>query len=232
MKSLQIAALVTFGLGLALLVAGYTFRGDSSPTDVAPEDTATPQNVQATPTNTRPPSATPSATSTNVPPPTATPTPFDGTVSAIHIDRFEVNSAIEEIGLTPNNELDVPHDPNNTGWYSIYDRPGWGGNAVFSAHVDYYPDILGPFNRLAELELNDEIGIEMADGTTYRYRVVSNRRFSVYTIKMGELIWPETKPADAEWITLITCGGEFVSSRPGGPGEYLDRDVVVAERIH
>lgn len=35
------------------------------------------------------------------------------------------------------------------------------------------------------------------------------------------------------WITLITCGGRFRALNPdgSGPGEYLDRDVVIAERV-
>lgn len=49
---------------------------------------------------------------------------------------------------------------------------------------------------------------------------------------MGDLISAPEKPAGAEWITLITCGGRFRAYLDGGgPGEYLDRDVVVAERV-
>ncbi|MFQ5381976.1 MAG: class F sortase [Dehalococcoidia bacterium] len=237
MRSLQIAAVAIFGLGAALLVTGFILRGGSSATGADPGPSPTFQSLQATPTNTARPSPTATPRPTNAPPPTATatptatPTPFAGPLTRLKIERFGVDSPIEEIGLKANNELDTPHDPLNTGWYYIYDRPGWGGNAVFSAHVDYWPDIIGPFNKLAELELDDVIDIEMENGTLYRYKVVSNHRYSVYDIPMGDIIWPPSKPPEAEWVTLITCGGQFVSASPGGPGEYLHRDVVVAERF-
>ncbi|KAA0231985.1 class F sortase [bacterium] len=132
--------------------------------------------------------------------------------------------------MLPSNQLDTPHDPLKTGWYYIYDKPGFRGTAVFSAHVDYYPNIIGPFNKLKNSEIGDDIVVVMENGLEYKYRVIRKERYDVATIPMGDLIWPTNKPADTEWVTLITCGGEFRSATPGGPGEYLHRDVVVAER--
>lgn len=181
-------------------------------------------------------SATATLTPTSGPtePPTATPTPFDGAVATIRIPELGVTSKIESLGLAPGtNQLDTPHDPLNTAWYEEYGRPGWGHNSVFSAHVDYYPNIIGPFNKLTELEAKDQIVVEMEDGTEYTYEVFSNRRFDVDTIPMGELIWPEDlKPEGEEWITLITCGGEFTPfNGVDGPGEYRQRDVVIAKLV-
>jgi hypothetical protein len=163
---------------------------------------------------------------------TPTPTPYDGGVARFQIPRFKVDSAVESIGLLPGNQLDVPKDPHDTGWYDIYDRPGWKGNAVFAAHVDYYPDIRGPFYNLKNVVEGDAINIVMNDGEIYHYKVVRYKRYDADNIPMGDLIWPPDRPADAEWITLITCGGRFQPfSGNSGPGEYLDRDVVVAVRV-
>ncbi len=235
MRTLQIAALSVFALGIALLVVGLILRDDGDAGAVQSGNNDPAPTFQATPTNTPTPSPSPTPVPTDVPtpvPPTATSTPFAGTVARMVIPRFDVDSGTEEIGLIEGvNQLDTPHDPLKVGWYYIYDRPGWGGNSVFSAHVDYYPNILGPFNKLAEMAIDDEIHVVMADGSTYKYRVISLNQWPVDTIPMGDLIWPQTKPADVEWITLITCGGEFVPHRPGGPGSYIHRDVVVAERF-
>ena len=152
-------------------------------------------------------------------------------VSQVRIPRFGVESAVEAIGLLPNNELDVPKNPHNTGWYHIYDQPGQGGNAVFSAHVSYYPDIRGPFYNLSQLSGGDEIIVRLGSGTELKYRVISNQRYSVNSMPMGRIIDAPERPAGEEWITLITCGGRSRSlSGNGGPVEYLDRDVVVAVR--
>ncbi len=224
MRVLQSMAIFSFVAGATMLLFGVLTAGGSGKHEekpvqefdlVAAAETATPA----------PP------TSTAEVPPSPTPTPFDGKVARLRIPRFKVDSAVEEIGLKPNNELDVPHDPHNSGWYTPYSRPGWDGNAVFSAHVDYWPDIRGPFYNLKNTEAGDEIVIQMENGEEYRYKVVRKKRYDVSTIPMGDLIWPQDRPAGRQWVTLITCGGDFVSATPGGPGEYLHRDVVVAERV-
>jgi sortase (surface protein transpeptidase) len=223
MNALRFFAVFAFVAGIALLVVGFLRSGDDAES-VAPE----PTEFVAT--------ATPTSAATETPVPTeaatATPTPFDGAVARLQIPRFGVDSKIEPIGLTNNGtQLDVPKDPLNTGWYDIYAKPGFFGNAVFAAHVDYYPNIKGPFYDLKRVEPADRIIVIMEDGTTYTYEVISYQRYDASTIPMGDIIWPPDKPANEEWITLITCGGRFQSLTPGGPGDYLDRDVVVARRV-
>jgi sortase (surface protein transpeptidase) len=218
MKILRSMALLSLLAGLSLLLVGLACSDDELSSQPKAEETATPTNT-----------ATPTATST----PTATPTPmpFDGAVSRIKIPRFKVDSAIEAIGLLPNNQLDIPANPHNTGWYDIYDKPGFGGNALLSAHVDYFPNIIGPFKNLYNLAEGDEVIIVMENGEEYVYRFLRKERYPVNTIPMGELISAPSRPEGKEWITLITCGGEFRVTGAGGVGEYLHRDVVIAERI-
>ena len=223
MKLLRILALVCFVAGIALLAYGFARSSDDGRDDSPAAVETYDIRVTLTPT----PPATSAAT------PTATAAPFDGAVSRLQIPRLKVDSAIEVIGVLESNQMDVPHDPLKTGWYEVegWGKPGFGGNSVFAAHVDYYPNIVGPFNKLKDvIPGEDDIVVVMENGLEYRYRVIRKARFKVDEIKMGELIWPAEKPEGVEWITLITCGGDFVSLVPGGPGEYLHRDVVVAER--
>lgn len=237
MRRVSLVAAVVLAAGVAALAVLLTRAGDE-PTPVAPavvQETATPSpTVTPSPTPTPTPSPTPSPTATPTATPTSVPTataaPSYGAVARLKIPRFNVDSAIEAIGIT-NNQLDVPHNPYNTGWYYIYDRPGLGGNAVFAAHVDYYPNILGPFKHLFELGEGDEVIVQMGNGQEYVYRFLWKERYHINSIPTGDLISAPNKPAGAEWITMITCGGEFRATSPGGAGEYLHRDVVVAERI-
>jgi sortase (surface protein transpeptidase) len=209
-------AVAAFLLGLSLLVVGIACSSSSANDDPAPATTAA-----ETPT----PAAT--STPTPRPTPTATPTPFDGKVARLQIPRFGVDAPIEELGIDATNTLETPKDENRAvGWYSIYDKPGWGGNAVFSAHV-YYHSKPAPFVNLAKSQPGDIIQVVMEDGTTYRYEVFSNTRYHRDTIPMGEIIDPPQKPDYDEWITLITCGGELDATGL----EYVSRDVVVAKRI-
>jgi Sortase domain len=239
MKLLRGLAIAAFVGGAGLLVVGFIRSDGKQPT--AEADTFVAITVVATEV----PSATVTPTGTSAATPTATPEPFNGSLARFKIPKFKVDSAVETIGLIPNtNQLDTPHDPLNTGWYDLYSKPGFVGNALFSAHVDYWPNIIGPFKKLSELERDDEVIIVMENGLEYRYRVIFKERYDVSTMPMGELIDANGKarpgangavaparPADAEWVTLITCGGRFNKTDPRGFGEYLDRDVVIAERI-
>lgn len=218
MRILPYAAVFTFVAGVVLLAVGWRYAPAEVP---AAPVTVTGFDIRSTPT----PTAT--ASPTQAPSPTPTPTPFDGKIQRMVAPSLGIDHAIEEIGLLPNNQLDTPHDGvNNVGWYYIYDKPGWGGNAVFSAHV-YYHSKPAPFVNLAKSQPGDIVQVVMEDGTTYRYEVFSNTRYHRDTIPMGEIIDPPQKPDYDEWITLITCGGELDATGL----EYLSRDVVVAKRI-
>lgn len=159
--------------------------------------------------------------------------PSNGALVRFQVPRFGVDSPIEAIGISANNELQVPGDPLNTGWYSIYDKPGAGGNAVLSAHVDYWPDIHGPFYDLFKLHPGDTVRIILDDGTELVYEVFFKERYDAASIPMGDLISAPQRPSEEEWLTMVTCGGRFQTfdGEDEGPGDYLDRDVVVARRI-
>ena len=207
-------------------------------------DPAELEPAQDTPTTT--PTATPQATATPTrtptPTPTATPTPeatpYDGELAMMRIPALGVEAPIEAIGIIEElNELDVP-SPRNVGWYYIYDKPGFGTSSLYSAHKDWYPDILGPFNRLTDLVDGDLVIVVMDDGREYVYEVFFQRRYEEGGVPMGDLIRPHEaedpellRPADEEWAILITCGGDFISAEEGGPGDYLHRDVVLARLI-
>lgn len=227
-RSLPSSALLAGALFLVLVVAAC--GGDSDDGDA--ENTATRET--ATPTATPTEEPTPSPTTE----PTATPTPYVGDVARIRIPRFSVDSDIEAVGVT-NNQMDTPADPHNTafydpditGWGGNERLPGWRGNAVFSAHVNYWPDVTGPFARLTELEDGDQVVIQMDNGEEYTYEVFFEKQYEADAFPTGEIIDAPDRPEDEEWITLITCGGTFVETSSSGFGEYLHRDVVIARRV-
>jgi len=227
MKVLPYIAIFTFVAGLSLLVVGYAYKDKD--TVVRPDPVPVLGfDIRNTPTS------TPTASPTDAPTPTPTPLPFDGKVARMTAQSLGIDHPIEEIGIT-NNQLDTPKDAvGAVGWYYIYDKPGWGGNAVFSAHVNYNFK-LGPFANLNKAREQDQITIQMDGGPAYVYEVFYLKRYDVNNIPMGDLIEGVLegvpRPAGEEWITLITCGGRFQQTQENGLGEYLDRDVVVARRV-
>lgn len=242
MKMLPYFAVTTFIAGLAMLVVGYTFSRGGGGLEAGPSVTPIPI-VLDTPT----PTPTDVPTETPLPSPTPTPAPYDGALTRFRIPEFGVDAAVESIGINANNQMEVPTNPRDVGWYNVYSKPGFNGNAVFSAHVNYYglnPNLM-PFNQLHSLQPGDEIDIDMDNGLTYKYAFIGRYVYNVNTIPMGEIIngtFPDPsgqaatveRPADEQWITLITCdaGGDykFVNGN-SGPVEYLERIVVVAKRV-
>jgi hypothetical protein len=227
-RNLGVAA---FAGGVTLVLAGFLSAcgGDGS------AEEASPSAPPATSTATSTPTHTPTATAT----PTATPTPFAGAVSRIKLPTLGVDSPIVALGVTPQNVMEAPtdhittawYDPAKTGWDNGTGRPGWGGNAVMSAHHSYNLRP-GPFNDISKLATGDKVVVVMENGLEYTYEVFRIARYPEATFPSGELIWPAEKPANEEWLTLITCGGTLVVTNPqNGTGHFIDRDVVVAKRV-
>lgn len=237
MRILRNTALLTFVAGLSLLVFGVISAWSDQPDEV-PADPPRVFDVVPTATPTRHATATPGGSRTPELE-TPTPTPFAGQVARMKIPRFGVDAAMESIGVDARNQMEVPadyrnigwYDPAKTGWTTVESRPGWGGNSVYAAHVDWYPSMRGPFYDLDQIEQGDQIVVVMENGLEYTYEAVRLTRYTASTMPTGDIIWPPDKPDGEEWITLITCGGTLVRDYPGGPGHYEQRDVVVARLV-
>ncbi|MBI3342201.1 class F sortase [Candidatus Curtissbacteria bacterium] len=237
-KKAFVASVATFGAGAAMLMVAC---GGSENPQTNMQDNgslAVFTAVSETPTVTQ--VVTPKAT--EVPKIVSEPKPYDGPVGKLKIPGLKVDAAVENIALDAKGNLDTPQNPHNVGWYGVYDRPGEKGNAVFAAHVDYYEwknergvierGILGPFHDITKMKIGDEIDVVMDNNLEYKYKVIKTKRYKEEELTEDILLWPKDKPKDREWITLVTCGGDFVASRPGGPGEYTSRDVLIAERVN
>ena len=165
------------------------------------------------------------------PTPTAElPPPSEAPIEQILIPRFGVEASIVTLGVDAQGVMQTPDGPLNVAWYDFSARPGFppqdgrGGNAVFSGHVDYYNYGAAVFWNLRNLELDDEISVRLADGTVYRYGVISRNEYDAVTAPIQEIVGDTPN----EVVTLITCGGVFDSS----VGEYNNRVVVRAQRIY
>ena len=150
-------------------------------------------------------------------------------IARVVASKLGVDHYIEVVGIV-NNEMQAPDDGMYAiGWYAEYGLPGAGGNVMITAH-ETWNHMQGPFYGLNRAALGDEIEVKMAGGRSLVYRVISNRRYPVVTIPMADIIWPKIRPANEEWLTMLTCGGRIVYGADGF-GEYLDRDVIVARRV-
>jgi LPXTG-site transpeptidase (sortase) family protein len=214
-------SLIAMGAGVSALVAAgvlfvLTLTGTVGETGYSGPDTITgpvgdirsvltPQAPQPSPTVELPPAS-------------------EAPVARIAIPRFEVDAPVVVRGVDANGVMETPNGPEDVAWYDFTARPGFGSNAVFSAHVDYINYGPAVFWNLKDLEMDDRIEVRLDDGTVYQYGVVAKDQIDAATANVGEIVGSTPR----EVVTLITCGGTFDS----GTGQYDQRVIVRAERIY
>ena len=158
----------------------------------------------------------------------ARPTPVVTPLSNAPLDRLvipkiEVDAPIITLGVDDQGIMQSPRQPFDVGWYDFSARPGTGGNAVFSGHVDYASVGAAVFWNLRELVPGDLIDVRLADGTDYQYLVVSNVSYPRDDAPIADIVGPTGK----DTVTIITCTGTFNRDIH----QYSHRLVVRAERI-
>ena len=88
------------------------------------------------------PSATPTPEGGSETPTPATPqfpVPMeDAQLTRMVIPAVKINAPLQTKGVNARNEMENPDGKNNVAWYNFSSRPGFGSNAVFSGHVDWY----------------------------------------------------------------------------------------------
>ena len=141
----------------------------------------------------------------------------------IVIPSIGVDAPVNVKSMGPDGMMEPPNGPEDAAWYDFTARPGSGGNAVFSAHVDYHDYGPAVFAKLKDLKKGDVIEVRLVDATTLRYQVVVSVTYPAADAPFEDIVGPTSR----ETVTLITCTGSFdAASR-----QYSHRLVVRAERM-
>jgi len=156
------------------------------------------------------------------------PTPVLTPVSNAPVDRLVipkigVDAPVVTVGVDGQGIMQSPRTAFEVGWYDFTARPGTGGNAVFSGHVDFASVGAAVFWDLRELGPGDLVEVRLADGTAYQYLVVSNVSYAGDDAPIADIVGPTGK----DTVTLITCTGTFNRE----VRQYSHRLVVRAERL-
>lgn len=147
----------------------------------------------------------------------------DAQLVRLMIPTAKVNAPLQIKGVNARNEMENPDGKDNVAWYNFTAKPGFGSNAVFSGHVDWFTGEQGVFWYLRDLKGGEEIALKLSDGTELKYRVVQTDLYDSATAPVAEIVGPTPK----DMVTLITCEGTFSRTVQ----EYDKRRVVRAERI-
>ncbi|MGA2286184.1 MAG: class F sortase [Dehalococcoidia bacterium] len=121
------------------------------------------------------------------------------------IPSIGVDAPVSVKTIEPNGTMQPPNGPEDVAWYDFSARPGSGGNAVFSAHVDYHDYGPAVFARLRELKKGDAVEVRLDDGSVRDYEVVLSVTYPAATAPFQEIVGATS----SEMVTLITCAGSF-----------------------
>ena len=139
------------------------------------------------------------------------------------IPRIGVDAPVTVKGVDANGAMQNPNGPEDVAWYDFTARPGQGGNAVFSGHLDYSDYGPAVFARLGEVAAGDVVEVYLEDGTIHRYVVTLSVLYSADSAPSQEIVGPTGR----EMVTLVTCGGSW----QGRPRGYSHRLVVRADHL-
>jgi hypothetical protein len=145
---------------------------------------------------------------------------------ALDIPAIGVHSAVQYLGLTAQNTLQVPAPGphyNEAAWYKYSSTPGSLGPAVILGHVDSAAQGPSVFFNLGDLRPGDKVLVTRADGLVADFRVDGVRHYPKDDFPTL-LVYGNT---DHAALRLITCGGPFDYAT----GHYVDNIVVFASLI-
>lgn len=123
----------------------------------------------------------------------------------VRIPSVGIDATFEgELGLNPDQTIEVPESFTQLGWYGFGPTPGELGPAVILGHVDSYrgPAVFWP---LGQLEVGNEILVDREDGTVARFMVTELRRVDQDEFPTRDVYGD----IDHAGLRLITCSGTY-----------------------
>jgi sortase (surface protein transpeptidase) len=141
---------------------------------------------------------------------------------ALSIPAIDVSVPLSELGLNPDDTVQVPTSIQEPGWYEYGPSPGQVGSSVILGHVDSYQGP-GVFFELRNLRPGDDVDVRLADGVIAHFVV---RQVAMY-LKADfptQLVYGSHGYSA---LQLVTCGGVFDSQT----GHYLSNIVVYTSLV-
>jgi len=211
MRSRGVARL---GAGAALCLALSGLAGCAPTPDATPRPPA-PASAAPSPRPSVPEVPTVDASLGNVPVATTI------APARIRLDRLGIDMTVTAEGLDSRGAMALPPNAADAGWYRF--SPGLlaqQGATVIAAHIDSSHDGIGPFSRLKDAAVGDQILLDGEDGSTAAYTVSEIRQVGKIDAPMAEVFDQSGAPR----LSLVTCGGVFNSAT----GHYVDNVIVTA----
>lgn len=141
----------------------------------------------------------------------------------IVIEKIQVNSLIQRVGVDQHNKIAVPNNVHLAAWFTESVQPGKTGLSIIDAHVSGRSTD-GLFKNLDQLSAGDEFSVERGDGSLLRYSVLETK--TVPEPESADILFSQNPKVKSQ-LNLITCGGSFDRAS----NQYTDRTIVSSELI-
>jgi hypothetical protein len=217
--AIALAVLLVLAGAVALIVAA---RAPGPPPQPAQAAAAAPtSSAAAAPSATSAPETSPGSSQPGAP---ETGLPASPPVR-LEIPAIGVKSDLLQLGLNPDNTLEVPPlaKDSRAGWFRGSPAPGQVGPSTLLGHVDSVEYGPGIFYKVGALKPGDTATVTRADGKTVVFRVdrvVTYPKDQFPTLA----VYGNT---DNPQLRLITCGGAFDPKAHN----YLDNIVAFASMV-
>jgi sortase A len=141
----------------------------------------------------------------------------------LKIPKINVDAPVEQMGLTPQGDMQAPDGPSNVGWYKLGSHPGNKGSAVIAGHYGRWKNGQeSVFEKLHTLQKGDDVKVEDEKGATVDFIVRDLRTYS------PDQTAPDVFEVndDKAHLNLITCQGVWDDSQK----TYSQRLVVFTDK--
>jgi len=141
----------------------------------------------------------------------------------MRIPSLDVDASVVSVGVTGDDDMEVPNDVRDVGWYRHGPSPGEPGAAVLAGHVDSREQGRGVFFDLRRLDVGSRVVVTDDTGDVQRFEVVARRTYDKPRLPT-DTVFSRAGPSQ---LVLITCGGDF----DGEAGSYRENVVVYAQPV-
>lgn len=143
----------------------------------------------------------------------------------LSIPKLNVKTRVVRVDVKSNNELQVPNNIFDAGWYDGSSKPGESGAMLVAAHVRG-PTQPGVFADLKTLAAGDGLEVERGDGVRSHFKVVKSHNYPANSLDMIAAL--RSIQPGTNGLNLITCSGKLDSTKT----HYEDRLVVFTVQIN
>jgi hypothetical protein len=208
-STLRLPMLVTGGLGIVAGATCLALAPDWHTRDAQPRDADTGAREAGIVATGSPSPAVPVlADRLGVPP------------GRLRVPARGVEGPVVPVGVLPGGDLQLPDDPDVTGWWA--GGRGLGspaGSIVIAGHVDSATSGLGLLAVLHQVQAGDLVTVRDVGGRPHHFRVTARRSYPKSRLP-PDLFTSSGPPR----LVLVTCGGAFDQRSR----RYEDNVVVVA----